>query len=71
MTRPQWIPALLILTLVGGVVRRGDGAEVLPRADVRFADKDTAATPDFQRHVLPLMGRQGCNGRACHGSFEG
>jgi len=28
-------------------------------------------TPDFQKHVVPLMGRLGCNGRACHGSFQG
>jgi hypothetical protein len=28
-------------------------------------------TPDFQRHVMPLLGRLGCNGRACHGSFQG
>lgn len=25
----------------------------------------------FQRHVVPLMGKLGCNGRACHGSFQG
>ena len=31
----------------------------------------TAEVPNFQRHVLPLMGRLGCNGRACHGSFQG
>ena len=30
-----------------------------------------AETPDFQRHVLPLMGRVGCNTRSCHGSFQG
>ncbi len=29
------------------------------------------AKPDFQRHVAPLLGRLGCNGRACHGSFQG
>lgn len=29
------------------------------------------APPDFQRHVIPLLGRLGCNGRACHGSFQG
>lgn len=29
------------------------------------------APPDFQRHVVPLLGRLGCNGRACHGSFQG
>lgn len=28
-------------------------------------------TPDFQKHVLPLLGRLGCNGRICHGSFQG
>src|SRR5262249_3688838 len=25
----------------------------------------------FRRHLLPLLGRLGCNGRACHGSFQG
>lgn len=28
-------------------------------------------TPNFQRHVVTLLGRLGCNGRACHGSFQG
>jgi hypothetical protein len=27
--------------------------------------------PDFQKHVIPLLGRLGCNSRACHGSFQG
>lgn len=27
--------------------------------------------PNFRRHVVPLLGRMGCNGRACHGSFQG
>lgn len=45
-------------------------ADVLPPASQRFA-KNTDETPSFQRHVLPLMGRLGCNGRACHGSFQG
>jgi hypothetical protein len=31
----------------------------------------TAAVPDFRRHIVPLLGRLGCNGRACHGSFQG
>ena len=41
-----------------------------PRADVRFAQA-TDEVPDFERHVSPLLGRLGCNGRACHGSFQG
>ncbi|GIW99463.1 MAG: hypothetical protein KatS3mg111_2796 [Pirellulaceae bacterium] len=31
----------------------------------------TEEVPDFQKHVMPLLGRLGCNGRACHGSFQG
>jgi hypothetical protein len=45
--------------------------DVLEPADKRFADADRKEVPSFQRHVLPLMGRIGCNGRACHGSFQG
>lgn len=37
----------------------------------RFAAEDPAEIPDFQRHVLPVMGRMGCNTRSCHGSFQG
>jgi len=37
----------------------------------RFTNLANADTPDFQRHVAPLLGRLGCNGRACHGSFQG
>ncbi|MDA1014662.1 MAG: DUF1549 and DUF1553 domain-containing protein [Planctomycetota bacterium] len=45
--------------------------ETFPPASVRFADSNASETPDFQRHVSPLLGRLGCNGRACHGSFQG
>lgn len=31
----------------------------------------TSEVPSFQKHVSPLLGRLGCNGRACHGSFQG
>ena len=37
----------------------------------RFQSESVAEVPDFQRHVGPLLGRLGCNGRACHGSFQG
>ena len=43
--------------------------DVLSSADTRFASSDEV--PDFQRHIIPLLGRLGCNGRACHGSFQG
>lgn len=32
---------------------------------------ETIQVPDFQRHVIPLLGRLGCNGSKCHGSFQG
>src|SRR5690606_14630979 len=37
----------------------------------RFSTADVEEVPDLQRHILPLMSRVGCNGRACHGSFQG
>lgn len=46
----------------------------LPPASQRYARAGEGAkpdVPDFQRHVVPLLGRLGCNGRACHGSFQG
>jgi len=48
----------------------------VPSLDMRFAQTAENAvnedeSPDFRRHVVPLMGRLGCNGRACHGSFQG
>lgn len=46
-------------------------ADVLPSVSERYADSQASERPDFQRHVVPLLGRLGCNGRACHGSFQG
>lgn len=37
----------------------------------RFASADVTEEPSFQRHISPLIGRLGCNGRSCHGSFQG
>ncbi len=46
-------------------------ADTIPAANERYAKEGVQETPDFQRHVLPLLTRLGCNGRACHGSFQG
>lgn len=43
----------------------------LSRIDQRYATDEVAESPDFRMHVVPLLGRLGCNGRACHGSFQG
>ena len=48
------------------------GAAARESVILRFAQADAAGeTPDFKQHVVPLLGKLGCNGRACHGSFQG
>ncbi len=58
----------LLLGALPGVAQAGD---LIAPASERFKDAAVQEDPSFQRHVLPLMGRLGCNGRACHGSFQG
>lgn len=41
------------------------------RIDTRYNKSEVTETPDFRQHVVPLLGKLGCNGRACHGSFQG
>lgn len=43
---------------------------VLAQIQKRITDNEKL-TPDFQRHVIPLLGRLGCNSRNCHGAFQG
>lgn len=69
---------LLATVLTAGPVhsaQAGEDGDTLPDVSQRFAaEADAAASdevPDFQRHVVPLLGRLGCSGRACHGSFQG
>ena len=51
---------------------KANGAtEITQSLNERFADANSKEIPDFQKHVIPLLGRLGCNGRACHGSFQG
>lgn len=69
MSAKIFVPALLALLTLGSAPTLAD--EVLKPASDRFVDPATLEEPSFQRHVLPLMGRLGCNGRACHGSFQG
>lgn len=60
---------LVLLVLSGDW--RVFGQETIDPASVRFDQKNVSEIPDFQRHVVPLLGRLGCNGRSCHGSFQG
>ncbi|HZN36282.1 MAG TPA: hypothetical protein VFB80_20780, partial [Pirellulaceae bacterium] len=65
-----FIMAAAALALGGRSARAGD-ADVAPPVSQRFAPADVSEEPSFQKHVSPLFGRLGCNGRACHGSFQG
>jgi hypothetical protein len=58
---------------IAPAVRDQSTADVAPIPSVasRFAADSSDEVPDFQKHVVPLLGRLGCNGRACHGSFQG
>src|SRR5262245_15422948 len=74
--RPDGVPlgagaaslAAVLLLSTPGLAKAG---EVIARASERFVAAEGQEIPDFRRHVVPLFGRLGCNGRACHGSFQG
>lgn len=68
MTARRWKTAPILLVLFASPIA---AAGVISPANERFKDEAVEEAPTFQRHVLPLMGRLGCNGRACHGSFQG
>ncbi|MCI0359313.1 MAG: DUF1549 domain-containing protein, partial [Planctomycetaceae bacterium] len=40
-------------------------------ADVQLPDQTTVEKVDFERHIMGLLGKMGCNASACHGSFKG
>jgi hypothetical protein len=61
---------LLVAAVLASCVTRIQADEIVSPVDKRFT-AETPDVPDFQRHVVPLLGRLGCNGRACHGSFQG
>ncbi len=60
----------LLLSLALGWFTQLPAQETQLDVTNRFA-VETDEVPDFQKHVIPLFGRLGCNGRACHGSFQG
>ena len=63
-------PTLFLTILCLFAPNAMSGEKTLDSIDRRFAG-ETEEQPNFQRHVMPLLGKLGCNGRACHGSFQG
>ena len=80
-TRMVMATVLISGYLAGAAQGQADDAQsaagALPSIAQRFAPVESGKppasdeVPSFQKHVSPLMGRLGCNGRACHGSFQG
>jgi hypothetical protein len=68
--KPWSVSCLVALLglLAPAAVSAGD--ELAPASE-RFRTAETTETPDFQKHLSPMLGKLGCNGRACHGSFQG
>src|SRR5436853_43651 len=63
ITRPRLaLLAAALLTLAAGPARA---------ADVQLPGGQALARVDFERHVMGLLGRTGCNSGSCHGSFQG
>jgi hypothetical protein len=65
------IKSLTVCLLIGVLSTTLHATDVAPPVSERFTSQKTSAVPDFQQHVVPLLGRLGCNGRSCHGSFQG
>ncbi len=72
-TQPHFsgLSALLIALMAAVPAMAQEADEPAAPIDARFAAADVEETPAFRRHVVPLFGKLGCNGRACHGSFQG
>lgn len=76
---PAPVCALMACLVSICLLSRAVGAgETEPPVRIRFAKTTQSSqadvgtnVADFQRHVVPLLGRLGCNGRSCHGSFQG
>lgn len=72
----KWsLPGMLVIVALASGVQAEEAATkeaaVAQPVSERFAKENPEETPDFRRHIIPLAGRLGCNGRACHGSFQG
>jgi hypothetical protein len=58
-------------TLVAGALLLAGLSASEARADVQLPNNTTLNKVDFERHIMGLFGRAGCNAGSCHGSFQG
>ena len=69
-TRKTEAFALLIVFLLFGVLSV-KAVEEYASVELHFTQPDSSSVPDFQKHVVPLIGKLGCSSAKCHGSFQG
>ena len=69
-TRKTEAFALLIVFLLFGALS-GKAVEEYASVELHFTQPDSSSVPDFQKHVVPLIGKLGCSSAKCHGSFQG
>lgn len=62
-------PRILIALCL--VAASASGNEMVENPAERWSSDGPGGTPEFSRHILPLIGKAGCNNRNCHGSFQG
>jgi hypothetical protein len=62
---------VLLATALCGLTRVVAAAGEVRPIHERYLAENVTETPDFRQGVVPLLGKLGCNGRACHGSFQG
>jgi len=58
------LPALVLLVASASAAESPEGAKA-------SGSRPVVERVDFERHVMPLLGRLGCNAGACHASTEG
>ena len=63
--------SMLAVVLLVGCLAPVQAGEAIRPVSERFAVPGVREVPDFQKHVIPLLGRLGCNSAKCHGSFQG
>ena len=61
------ITSFLIILFAGDVMGQTSSREK-SRSDVKFSPPES---PEFSRHVLPILSKLGCNSGACHGALAG
>jgi hypothetical protein len=47
------------------------GGPLATAGPITLPNGDRIETVNFERHIVPLLSRLGCNAGACHGSFQG